>query len=93
MADQRGYNLADTISTYDGDVYFNVDKTGFARAKKYKLSTLVSHLGGDIVSEKVELSLAEVAALGTATQLFAAPGASKSYQLIDIKWADYTYTT
>lgn len=44
MSDQRGYDLANTISSYDDDVYFNVDKSGFSRSKKYKASVLKGHL-------------------------------------------------
>lgn len=93
MADQRGYNLADTISSWDGDLYLNVDKSGFSRAKSYKLSVLQTHLENGLVSVKVELDAADVAALGTATELLTTPGANKSYQLVDIKWAVYPTTT
>lgn len=44
MSDQRGYELADEISTEDVDVYFNVSKSGFSRTKKYKASVLKGHL-------------------------------------------------
>ncbi len=44
MADQRTYELASAISTYDGDVYLVVDKLGFARSKQYKMSVLKGHL-------------------------------------------------
>ena len=44
MANERGYELANEISTYDGDAYFNVSKLGWARAKKYKVSVLKSHI-------------------------------------------------
>ncbi len=43
MADKRGYDLSNTHLTWDGDVYFNVDESGFARAKKYKASVLKEH--------------------------------------------------
>ena len=136
MADERGYSLANVVTTYDGDLYLNADKSGFARAKKYKLSNLKLHFKvGDqtyteknyvsdgetltisvdsldmalnalsdlvanldcdnngIIAEKVNLSASEVAALGTTPkQLLAAPGANKTYQFIDIKWACYPTT-
>jgi len=44
MADKRGYDLATEHITWDDDVDFNVDKDGFARAKKYKASVLKGHL-------------------------------------------------
>jgi len=44
MADQRTYDLANSISTYDGDVYLVADKAGFSRAKQYKMSVLKGHL-------------------------------------------------
>ena len=126
MADERGYDLASTITTEDGDVFFNVDKAGFARSKQYKQSVLKGHFKvGDqqyteenyvsndetlttsvdgldmalkalsdtvasvtsVKAIKLSLTSGQVAALGTAVELFSAGGADTSYQLIDIKWA------
>jgi len=128
MADERGYDLASAISTEDGDVFFNVDKAGFSRAKQYKQSVLKGHFKvgdqqyteenyvsndqtlttsidlldvalkdvSDVVSGiaaikaiKISLTSSQVAALGTAYELFPAGGADTSYQIIDIKWAIY----
>jgi hypothetical protein len=44
MSDKRGYDLATEHSTWDGDAYFNIDKAGFARAKKYRADVLKGHL-------------------------------------------------
>lgn len=44
MADQRSYDLATTHTVWDDSVYFNVDKSGFARSKKYLASALKTHL-------------------------------------------------
>ena len=43
MADERGYDFSTELVAYDGDVYFNVDKSGFTRSKKYKADTLKDH--------------------------------------------------
>ena len=43
MSDQRGYDFADEIAAYDGDLDLVVDKSGFARAKKYGVDTLKTH--------------------------------------------------
>ena len=92
MADERSYNFTDEITTYDGDVYFNVDKPGFTRAKKYKASTLLTHFGGSIVAHTIELDTSDVAGLGVPLGLLETPGAGKTYQIFDIKWAVYPTT-
>jgi len=43
MSDKRGYDLATEHVTWDADVDFNVDKSGFARAKKYSAGVLKGH--------------------------------------------------
>jgi len=54
MADERGYALSNAHTTWDDDIYFNVDKLGFARAKKYQASVLKDHLkvGDQIYTEQ-----------------------------------------
>ncbi len=137
MANKRGYELATEHLSWDEDVFFNIDKTGFSRAKKYKAGVLKEHFKvGDqqytddnyvtdgetltvsvdqldialktlsdavaalnfdnngIVAAKISLTALQVDALGTTPfELLASPGASKAYQLIDIKWACYPTTT
>lgn len=41
---KRGYNLSNAITTWDDDVFFNVDKSGFSEAKQYKASVLKGHM-------------------------------------------------
>ena len=45
-----------------------------------------------IKAVKITLSTSDVAALGTAYELFAAGGADTSYQIIDVKWGLYPST-
>jgi len=54
MADERGYELSGEILVYDGDAFFNVDKLGWARAQKYKVSTLKGHfnVGDQVYTEQ-----------------------------------------
>jgi len=54
MSDKRGYDLASAISTEDADVFFNVDKAGFTRAKQYKQSVLKGHfkVGDQLYTEE-----------------------------------------
>ena len=42
--DKRTYELVDEVTTEDTNIYFNIDKSGFSDAKKYKLSVLKGHL-------------------------------------------------
>ena len=126
MADERGYELSTTNNNWDDDLYFIVDKLGYARTRKYLASVLKGHLKvGDqqyteenyvnddetltvsvnsldialyalsntvsnftgLLTTTVTLGTGNVAALGSAYTLMAAPAAYRAYEIVDIKWS------